>query len=58
MKLQEDFVGLLFTVIAILITLIIPVSEDFRLSIIGAILLFYLAISIFRFNRRLNDLSF
>lgn len=57
MRNTEDITGTLLVIISILITLIIPLplSQDFRLAIIWAILIFYITISIFRFNRRLEE---
>ncbi len=57
MKNIEEIIGTLLAIISILITLTIPIplSQDFRLAIIGAILIFYITISIFRFNKRLEE---
>ncbi len=57
MKNTGDIAGIFLAIVSMLITLIIPLplSQDFRLAIIGAILIFYIAISIFRFNRRLEE---
>tara|TARA_Y100000310_G_scaffold153755_1_gene153238 strand:+ start:2251 stop:2532 length:282 start_codon:yes stop_codon:yes gene_type:complete len=56
---KEDLVGFTLTIFIVLITLILPLplSQDIRLAVIGGVLIFYLSISLFKFNRRLNEQS-
>lgn len=59
MENKESMVELLLAIIAILATFVmpLPLTESSRLAATGAVLIFYLTISLFRFNRRLNDFT-
>ncbi len=56
MKNKENLLELTLTILAIGLTLIFPVpfTQEYRLAIIGSLLIFYITISLFRFNRRLS----
>ena len=56
MENKENLLELTLTILAIGLTLIFPVplTQEYRLAIIGSLLIFYITISLFRFNRRLS----
>ncbi len=53
---SENVLEFTLALLAILITLILPVPlrESYRQATIAAIIIFYVVLSIFRFNRKLN----